>query len=93
MVPIPTWTAPADPRLDVDLTVCLEGPTPEPRPFQRTVSGRFWKTAHSATVRSQQSDNRKQASTWAKRQVLRKKDDGVKKIEKCVTFVRAAGLG
>ena len=95
MVPIPTWTPPADPRLltPAELTECLPGPTPEARPFKRSVSGKFWKTEHSATVRTQQSENRKTATNWDKRQVARKKDESVKKIEKCVRTLLCDGLG
>lgn len=83
MVPQPLpYSAPPDPKLAFDPTATSHEDEPiEPLAFLRNTSGRPWKTAHKATVRTQKSD--KSASNWDKRQEARKKADGVKKIEKC----------
>lgn len=86
MVPQPTpWTGPADPRL-VDPALALESDIPvPPLPFLRNTSGRPWKSAHGATVRSQ-APKVASGSAWTKRLVVRKKDAAFKKLEKSVDF-------
>ncbi|KAL8278473.1 hypothetical protein RQP46_009163 [Phenoliferia psychrophenolica] len=82
MVPQPNpWTGPSDPRL-VDPTIAVESSVPvPPLPFLRNTSGRPWKQAHGATVRSQ-APKVATGSAWSKRLEARKKDDAVKKLEK-----------
>ena len=83
MVPQPTpWTGPSDPRL-VDPTIALESSVPvPPLPFLRNTSGRPWKQSHNATVRAQ-APKVAAGSAWSKRLEARKKDEAVKKLEKC----------
>ncbi|KAK4703586.1 rRNA-processing protein CGR1, partial [Phenoliferia sp. Uapishka_3] len=90
MVPQPlSWTGPSDPRL-VDPTIALESDEPVPAlPFLRNTSGRPWKQAHGATVRTQ-APKVAAGSAWTKRLELRKKEDAVKKLEKDMKAEKAA---
>jgi hypothetical protein len=48
-------------------------------------AGRNWKQPHGATNRTQSSNkNGKGGSAWDKRQDSRKKDEAIKKLERCV---------
>jgi rRNA-processing protein CGR1 len=70
--------------MDADLSVCLPATEPiPPLPFLKNTSGRFWKQGHSATVRAQAGKSKDASSSaFAKRLITRKKDEGVKKLEK-----------
>ena len=61
----------------------------EPLPFLKNTSGRFWKQPHKATLRAQSGktkDPNHASSAFAKREEIRKKDEAVKKLERCVVW-------
>jgi hypothetical protein len=83
-VPQPTpYTAPLDAKLVFDPQAKTEpSGLIEPLPFIRNSSGRIWKQPRSASVRSGKLPAEKKASSWSKRQEVRKKDESVKKLER-----------
>lgn len=88
MVPQPVWLErPQNPLLTADPTEHTNPDKPaEPLPFLKNVSGRFWKQPHGATQRAQagKKDKSQTSAAFARREEQRKKDEGVRKLEKCV---------
>lgn len=87
MVPQPVWLdRPKNPLFDADPTTCIPAEEPLPAvPFLKNVSGRAWKQPHKATTRAQAGKSKDATSAaFAKRSIIRKKDEGVKLMEKYV---------
>ncbi|GAA5905465.1 hypothetical protein JCM5296_005878 [Sporobolomyces johnsonii] len=87
MVPQPVWTErPTHPLMNADPTVTTDPTEPVPAlaSDSTNVSGRWWKTEHKATTRSQsgKKDSFKLDKTFRQREELRKKQEAIKKLER-----------
>lgn len=89
MVPQPVWNERPAELEGQGRTISLPEHTnpekpAEPLPFLKNTSGRFWKQPHKATLRAQSGKKDATGSSFAKREEIRKKDEAVKKLERCV---------
>jgi len=87
MVPAPRPFVPPLPYTKVDPSIHTTPETPaEPLPFLKNTSGRNWKQPHKATARAQagKKDAAQATNAFAKREEIRKRDEAVKKLERCV---------
>lgn len=89
MVPQPVWTdRPSESKSFADTSIRTHPDKPaEPLPFLKNTSGRFWKQPHNATARAQagKKDKAQASNAFAKREEIRKRDEAVKKLERCVS--------
>ncbi|GAA5866714.1 hypothetical protein JCM3774_001967 [Rhodotorula dairenensis] len=86
MVPKPVWERPEVRTYDPTDKTDAPPPTelPESATASSTVSGRWWKTEHGATRRTQtgKKDAQQQDKAWKAREERRKREEAVKKLER-----------
>ncbi|GAA5979977.1 hypothetical protein JCM10908_001487 [Rhodotorula pacifica] len=96
MVPKPVWERPEVRTYDPNAKTDAPPPTelPESTKTSSTVSGRWWKTDHAATVRAQsgKKDAQQQDKAWKAREERRKREEAVKKLEREIKEEKIADL-